>query len=345
MSDDTPRPRPDSPEEPPPTERMEMPPTDDWKNRAPRGTDSAAGQDTSDRSDPSDPSDLSDRDGLDELFGSDGSAGADDATAVFPAGRPLDEPPVTQADPFPWLGDGAAAGGVGAASLGAAAPGQGAAPDAVTQRYDGLGLGPPGGAFVPPSEPDLDPAESGGDGPSKRVIVILAIVGGVLLLSIAALVIVLMTTGTPTASPSATSSPSATPSATPTATPSPTSSATPSATPSPSPTPTPSASAAPSAPPATPPSVTFTIPDAPLCTAGVDAGEVDYSWQSNNATSVVLTTAGSDGVVYEEELGPSGTSTAPFDCTLPAQEYTITAVGPGGQAAQTVTATQGGIGE
>lgn len=262
-----------------------------------------------------------DRDGLGDLFGDQrdyaeesswlpagSERGADAPTTAYSAQQP-------ETDPIGWLGAGnaavtpdpaattvafGAAGGTAGAAAGAIADAS------VTQRFtqSPTASGPvTGSGDEPPTGPN-------------RTLIILAIVGGVLVIGIVVALIVLFTSGAakPSASGSARPSQSSSPSSSPSASPSP------SSTPSTSPTPT----TAPPTPAATIGSFSAS-PSSPPCTATTGTVTVSFSWSTSNAAKVSLSI---DGVAdpYNDQLSAAGTlSNVPYDCSKASQGYTLTA--------------------
>lgn len=184
---------------------------------------------------------------------------------------------------------------------------------------------------------------------SKRLVIILASVGGALVLALLVLVIVLLTTGsgqpTPVPGPTDTASPSPTPTptATSTKTPSPTPTKSPSPTPTPEPTPAPE-------PPSTAAKITkFDGTDVIYCdsdTPSILGSELSFKWATKNAARIyfgVATTDASEEPLFNN-LPPSGTSfydfpdQVEFPCPQLTQTYTLTVIGTAGdRVSKTIT--------
>ena len=125
-------------------------------------------------------------------------------------------------------------------------------------------------------------AETPSERTSKRTILILAIVGGALLLALIVVLIVLLTRGAAPA-PTPTDSPTPTPTRT-TPTPTPTPTKTPTPTPPPTPTPTPTPTPPPPPPPPPSPISSFTASDTSVDCQSVDSVPVTFSWAATGQT-------------------------------------------------------------
>ncbi|WP_181408462.1 hypothetical protein [Schumannella sp. 10F1B-5-1] len=278
-------------------------------------------------------------------------------------------------DPFPWLSDAAGAGAGAHDPLSAPPPAAPEAPpagsDDVTQVF---GAVPP--AAPPPAPPTqgattvyptgyepagaaapattrFDPnlftplASTGGDddggdddsGPSKKPLLILGIVGGVLVLAIVGLLLVLFTSGGgdkgKDEAGEVSSKPSTSRSASTSASPSKSASASPSATPSEAPSSAPPTTAPPTQAPAAPVITSFTAnPTQVVCAAASGTTDVQLSWGVRNSEYVSI-----DGA--EPRPASEGGRQVGFDCSKPSQTYTLTAYAIGGSATvqKTVTVT------
>lgn len=316
-------------------------PTEWFRRRAENQTpDDGAGADADqpatqplgagDRPDPPDAGAGDDR--LSTLFGDrpDDAAGSDRLPPGDDAGDAPTavQPTAPRTDPLGWLGDRPAddattvALGASGAGFGAAA-GAPALDDALTQRFDEARASAPTGAA--PTGGGLPPE----DGRSRKLVIVLAIVGTLLAIAIVVALLLLFSggSGPPTASPSpsGSASTSRSPSPTPIRT---------SAPPSPSSTPSPT-------PPPPPPVPAPTIGDfstsppnsAPACTATTGTVQMSFRWATSNAVKVSLSI---DGVQdpYNDQLTGSGTlSGVPYDCSKASQGYTLLATNSKGQQA------------
>ncbi|GAB3405132.1 hypothetical protein GCM10027515_18090 [Schumannella luteola] len=263
----------------------------------------------------------------------------------------------TTADPFPWLND--PTGGAGAAGANAGADAAPPANDDVTQVFGAVppaappsqaattvyptGYATPGAApAAKTTATRFDPnlftplASTGGDdepeedeGPSKKPLIILGSIGGVLVIGIAILLIVLFTRGggdaeKDSAAGEVSSKPSTSTSASPSKSASPSASATPSATPS-----APASSAPPVAPPAQIPAPvinSFTSNQATVtCPAATGYVDVHLSWSVKNADYVSV-----DGA--SPEPSSTGGKDVGFNCAQDSQTFTLTAFANGGTA-------------
>jgi hypothetical protein len=184
---------------------------------------------------------------------------------------------------------------------------------------------------------------------SRRLITILAIVGGALLLAVLIVLILLLTkgTGTPTAATTPTSSPSASPTSSPTPTAS--------ATPTPAPTPTPTATAT-ATPPPPPPSTDASI-DAFTINGHSGSFNVDCSsgnpnitlkWSTSNADRVYfgIDTADASSGPFFSDIPMSGNSDNDFpdgyrpfqySCGNGSHKYVFTAVNDNNGTKDTVS--------
>ncbi len=179
---------------------------------------------------------------------------------------------------------------------------------------------------------------------SRRLVIILASIGGALLLAVLIVLILLLTRGEGTVAP--TSSPTPTASATPTTTP------TASSTPTPTPTPTENT---PAPPPSTDPAVaSFTInPMTVDCSEGDPV--ITIQWATANANYIYfgVDTGGNDAQeapFFGDSLPASGTSTNDFPdgyrpftytCGTGSHTYVITAVGSDGSKASKIIKVTG----
>ncbi|TPW74537.1 hypothetical protein [Schumannella soli] len=280
-----------------------------------------------------------------------GTSAADAAATVSPA-TSGDAP--TTADPFPWLNDAAGASGPAGAGADAASP----ANDDVTQVFGAVppttppsqaattvyptGYATPGaGAAAETTATRFDPnlftplASTGGDdepdeddGPSKKPLIVLGSIGGVLVIGIAILLIVLFTRGSgdaekDSATGEVSSKPSTSTSASPSKSASPSASATPSATPSDPPSSAPPTKAPTTAPPVAKPTInSFTAnPTQIVCASNSATEEVTLSW-SVSAQYVSI-----DGAspIPSDSQPPA----MPFNCSEGTHTYTLTAYNPG----------------
>jgi hypothetical protein len=204
--------------------------------------------------------------------------------------------------------------------------------DTPTQRFDAAGDTPTERfSTTAPSEEVVEERKS------RKLITILAIIGGLLLVAVLIVLILLLTrgTGTPTAAATPTNSASASP--TPTATP--TTSATPTATPTPTPTAT-------AAPPPPPPSNDVQITGFAASTTSQCSSQtgnpvyMHISWSSDNGIAayfgVNTNDAQSGGMGWtlppsgNENDFPNGYVPYEFQCGNASQKYTITIVGTNG---------------
>lgn len=146
--------------------------------------------------------------------------------------------------------------------------------DTPTQKYDPVGSDAPTEVFGgPPTPPAGTNPPAPGEGKSRRLVIILASIGGALLVAVLILLILLLTRGAP--------APVTTPSASPTPTPTPTASETP--TPSPTPTPTPTETTPPPPPPPAGPITSYTASQTTVDCSG-DNPTVTFSWAATGQT-------------------------------------------------------------
>jgi len=192
---------------------------------------------------------------------------------------------------------------------------------------------------IPPADatPADQPAAHAAATPSsRRTIITLAIIGGVLLLALVVVIVLLLTR----------------PGATPEPTPTPTASESPSPTPTETPTPTPTQTEPAPPPPSTETTVdSFTINPATVDCTDVDSVVITLQWSTSNANSVffgVDTGDASTAPFFPDSLPASGTSTndfpegyRPFEytCGNGSHQYTITAVSADGTASDSVSVT------
>lgn len=161
------------------------------------------------------------------------------------------------------------------------------------------------------------PAEIVEERKSRKLILILGIIGGVLLLGVIILLVLLLTRGggtpiAPTASPTTTVTPTVTPSPTPTVTP--------------SPTPTPTVDPPPPPPPPVGPIKSFTVDDDRVDCAGVSSAPMQFVWETTGVTlwfgvgtdNAKIAPYGSYPLVYTLDFD--------YQCGQPGgeQKYTIT---------------------
>jgi hypothetical protein len=201
--------------------------------------------------------------------------------------------------------------------------------DTPTQKFDAAGDAPTERLAQSGTEADGTPA-----GRSRRTLIILASIGGALLLAVLILLVVLLTrgTGVPVALPTDASTESATPSATPTssesATPTPTPSATENAPPPPSE-------------PAGPHFTNFIATQSIACSAGgpgVDPFQprIEVAWTSDGADEAWYVNGTSDAADsgYMQIPVSGDESDFPYEqlfgCGNDQNKYTITLVGPNG---------------
>lgn len=198
--------------------------------------------------------------------------------------------------------------------------------DTPTQRYDATGNDAPTQRFDQPTERFDSPAatavplEADEERKSRRLMIILGSVGGVLLV----VLIVLLTRG------------NGTPSALPTPTTTPTPTVTPSVTPTPVPTVTQTVTPAPP-----PPSSDASVDDFTVSTTVADcsAGDpvITLTWTTSNASKVSFGVDTNDASTspFFSDIVPSGTSDTDFPpgyspftytCSAPTHTYVITAV-------------------
>jgi len=215
--------------------------------------------------------------------------------------------------------------------------------DTPTQKFDAAGDAPTERLVTP--EGEAVPLEVVEERKSRRLVLILGIIGGVLLIGVIVLLVALLTRGqgTPTALPTPSMSSSTSPSASPT----------PSVTPSESPSPTPTETVAPPPPPPAPstdPAVdSFTInPQTVDCSSG-GSKVITIKWFTSNANFIyfgVDTADASTGPFFGDSLPASGTSTndfpngyRPFEytCGNGSHTYVITAVSADGNKKDTAT--------
>lgn len=199
--------------------------------------------------------------------------------------------------------------------------------DTPTERFDAAGDAP-----TQRLDSAAPPAQAPEERKSRRLIVILAVIGGVLLLALLIALIVLLTRNStpgalPTPSPSPTVSASPTPSVTPTTTPT--------ATPTPSPTPT-------KQPPSNDVKVTgFAAATTSQCNSKTgNPVYMDISWSSDNGIvayfGVNTDDAQSNGMGWtlppsgNQNDFPNGYVPYEFQCGNASQKYTITIVGTNG---------------
>jgi hypothetical protein len=230
--------------------------------------------------------------------------------------------------------------------------------DTPTQRFDAAGDAPT--ELFDASSPAASPGVVEERG-SRKLVTILATVGGALLIAVLIVLILLLnkSNATPGALPAPSPSPSASASPTPSVTP--TKSATPTPTPTPTrtptPTPTPTATAAPPAPPSTDAKITnFSATHTVLCNSSDQSGiepSLDFSWSSKNAIAayfgVGTDDAQSGGMGWtlppsgNQHNFPSGYDPFYYPCPTASVTYTLTVVGTGGsKASQKVTVTNNG---
>ncbi|CAN5304026.1 hypothetical protein BH11ACT4_BH11ACT4_10760 [soil metagenome] len=219
--------------------------------------------------------------------------------------------------------------------------------DTPTQRFDAAGDVPTerfdAAADAPTQrlDPGAPPAEATEERKSRRLLVILAIIGGVLLLAVLIVLILLLTRGNPNPGALPSGSPSASASR-----PSPSATPTISASPSPSPTPTQTQTAPPPPPPDTSAKFTdFSHPDALTCNnqapsipAYVPA--INFSWASKNAVSAWFVNGTSDAADSkfmqiplsgnQDDIKALGDDVH-MDCHAPETYYTITLVDSNGK--------------
>jgi flagellar basal body-associated protein FliL len=217
--------------------------------------------------------------------------------------------------------------------------------DTPTVRFDQPQDGPGGPGYGGPGDPG-GPTPGGptpgepddGQKKSRRLVIILSIVGGVLLIAVIILLAVLFARGsgsTPTPTPTTTSeSPSPTPSQTPSQTPSP----------------TPTKTVAPP-PPSTAPAVgSFVVNTTTVqCPTANSTAPLSFSWTSTNASTAFFGVDTEDASIapYFSNLPPNGsTANFPgdnnpflFTCSAQKHTYTITVVGNGQKASKSVTVT------
>lgn len=221
--------------------------------------------------------------------------------------------------------------------------------DTPTQRFDVGGDAPTERFAAPTAETPTPETPRPEDRTSRRLIIILSIIGGVLLLALIAVLVVLLTrgSGTPVAPPTASTS------VTPTADAATPTSSTPSATPSA----TPSTEPGPPAPPPPPPPSTdpavdsFTINPGIVDCSGKTAVVITLQWSTSNANAVyfgVDTPDASVGPFFGDSLPASGNSTndfpssyRPFEytCGNGSHVYTITAVSADGTKKDSTSVT------
>jgi len=158
--------------------------------------------------------------------------------------------------------------------------------DTPTQRFD-QPEAPTELLTPPPAGPGGTPPAASGDARSKRTIIILSIIGGVLLLALIGILVFLLATRGSGTGPAPSDSP------TPSASASASASATPSASPTPTPTPTPTQTTAPEPPPQAGPAFTDFV--SPSSIGGCSAGgpgfdpfkpEIKVAWATTHAVSV-----------------------------------------------------------
>ena len=213
-----------------------------------------------------------------------------------------------------------------------------ATPDAPTERFDQTpGAGTAGGSVAPPTSPDR----------SRRLLIILASVGGALLLGVLILLVVLLTRGSADA-PTGLSSETTTASASPT----------PTESTAPSPTPTPSETQEPPPPPDTGAKInSFTASNSEvLCNTQAPSPSPQYitfSWSSSNVDRVyfgINTNDASQGALFDN-LPPTGDASNfpdgyyPFEypCPSASTKFTLTVVGSdGSKTSKSVTITNTG---
>lgn len=190
--------------------------------------------------------------------------------------------------------------------------------DTPTQKFDAAGDAPTeliGGAPVSPGEPDAGaPAE----GKSRRLLIILASIGGALLLAVLILLVLLLTRGTGTPAPSASPTLTPTPSSTPSDTPSP----------SPTPTPTPTETTPPPPPPPSGPISSYSASQSTVnCSAGGGTSvPISFSWVATGQT--LWFGVGTDNAKYQpyDQYPLSYTLNFDYQCGQAdgQQKYTIT---------------------
>lgn len=146
--------------------------------------------------------------------------------------------------------------------------------DTPTQKFDPMGDAPTeiiGGPPVPPADAA---GPVGENGKSRRLLIILASVGGALLLAVLILLVLLLTRGGGTPAPSESPTPTPTPSSTPSVTPSP----------SPTPTPTPTETTPPPPPPPSSPISTYSASQSTVDCSGGGSVPVTFSWAATGQT-------------------------------------------------------------
>ncbi|MFZ2964950.1 MAG: hypothetical protein WA006_09735 [Rhodoglobus sp.] len=215
--------------------------------------------------------------------------------------------------------------------------------DTPTAKFDSTGGAPTEALGTSAAEVPQEVAE---ERKSRRLILILGIIGGALLLGVIILLVLLLTRGAGNPGGDGTATP--TPSATATATPTPTPSVTP------TPTPTPTATAAPPPPPDTSTKVdAFSGTNQIFCNTQAPnppSYVLSFSWQTSNADQIYFGVATNDaqaGALFDN-LPPSGNSqddfpyAVEFPCPSQSQIYTLTAVGDSGKVSKTITVTNTG---
>lgn len=223
-----------------------------------------------------------------------------------------------------------------------------------TERFDAAGDAPterltPAEAATVGAAPSEEVQE---ERKSRRLILILGIIGAVLLLILILLLVLLLTRPSGTVTPTSSPTPTATGSAS--ASPTPTRTQTATASPTPTPTPTPTQTAAPPPPPSN--DVTLNIGGTSELFCNTQApNPPDYTlyfeWSTQNAAQVYfgVDTNDASSSALHPNLPPNGNSQADFPypiafpCPDVSHKYTFTAVGSNGsKVSKSITVTNKG---
>ncbi|MBH0009065.1 hypothetical protein [Salinibacterium sp. SWN1162] len=212
--------------------------------------------------------------------------------------------------------------------------------DAPTVRFEpagGMPTGAAGGGPVPPGSGEPPTPFSEPEGKSRTLLIILAIVGGLLLIALVIALTLMATRGSGDSVPVATSpTPSTTASESPSPEPSETEPEPEESAPEPEPT------TAPPPPAESPSFATFSAPESAMCTAANPTSQLTFSWSSTDAVAawIGVATTNAKAAPYEE-VPTTATYTIDYQCSNDSEVYTVTLEDSVGNLAhETVTVTK-----